>query len=70
MRLRNRPPVDIAGGCVAADEIVDARLRATFGERYALRIQSEAGTGTTVTMTVPRLVGEEELRPSPVGVAD
>jgi two-component system, LytTR family, sensor kinase len=48
---------------------VDARLRATFGEAYALRIESEPGTGTTVTMTVPRLVGEEELRPLPVGVA-
>jgi len=34
---------------------VDARLRATFGERYALRIDSELGHGTTVVMTVPLL---------------
>jgi two-component system LytT family sensor kinase len=34
---------------------VDARLRATFGDRYGLRIESGAGTGTTVVMTVPAL---------------
>ncbi len=37
---------------------VDARLRATFGERYALRIESALGEGTTVVMTVPNLRGE------------
>jgi two-component system LytT family sensor kinase len=57
-----------AGGGIGLSN-VDARLRATFGERYALRIESELGKGTTVVMTVPRLVGEEELRPSPVAVA-
>jgi two-component system, LytTR family, sensor kinase len=36
---------------------VDARLRATFGERYALRIESEPGQGTTAVMTVPNLTG-------------
>jgi two-component system LytT family sensor kinase len=36
---------------------VDARLRATFGERYALRIESEPGRGTTAIMTVPNLTG-------------
>ncbi len=36
---------------------VDARLRATFGERYALRIESEPGRGTTAVMTVPNLTG-------------
>jgi two-component system LytT family sensor kinase len=36
---------------------VDARLRATFGERYALRIESELGHGTTAIMTVPNLAG-------------
>ncbi len=34
---------------------VDARLRATFGEKYALRIESRRGEGTTVVMTVPNL---------------
>jgi two-component system LytT family sensor kinase len=34
---------------------VHARLRATFGERYGLRIESGAGAGTTVVMTVPAL---------------
>jgi hypothetical protein len=34
---------------------VDARLRATFGEKYALRIESQPGNGTTVVMTVPNL---------------
>ena len=37
---------------------VDARLRATFGERYALRIESHVGEGTTAVMTVPNLRGE------------
>ena len=38
---------------------VDARLRATFGERYALRIDSMPGHGTTVVMTVPNLAGDD-----------
>ncbi len=37
---------------------VNARLRATFGERYALRIESHVGEGTTAVMTVPNLQGE------------
>ena len=37
---------------------VDGRLRATFGERYALRIDSRPGEGTTAVMTVPQLQGE------------
>jgi two-component system, LytTR family, sensor kinase len=41
---------------------VDARLRATFGERYALRIESERGKGTTTVMTVPNLRGENTPR--------
>ena len=31
-----------------------------FGERHALRIDSELGAGTTVVMTVPNLRGERE----------
>jgi len=42
---------------------VDGRLRATFGERYALRLESELGRGTTAVMTVPNLVGEDRVRP-------
>ena len=57
-----------AGGGIGLSN-VDARLRATFGERHALRIESELGAGTTVVMTVPKLVGEETLRPLPVGIA-
>lgn len=49
-----------AGGGIGLSN-VDSRLRATFGERYALRIDSELGTGTTVTMTVPHLTGEEPV---------
>ncbi len=37
---------------------VDGRLRATFGERYALRIESNPGAGTTAVMTVPNLQAE------------
>ncbi|HEX3831411.1 MAG TPA: ATP-binding protein, partial [Solirubrobacteraceae bacterium] len=37
---------------------VDARLRATFGEPYALRIESAPGRGTIAIMTVPNLTGE------------
>lgn len=46
-----------AGGGIGLSN-VDARLRATFGERYALRIESQAGEGTTAVMTVPNLHGE------------
>jgi two-component system LytT family sensor kinase len=45
-----------AGGGIGLSN-VDARLRATFGERYALQIDSALGAGTTVVMTVPNLVG-------------
>jgi two-component system LytT family sensor kinase len=33
---------------------VDRRLRATFGEEYALQIDSAPGRGTTVVVTVPK----------------
>ena len=46
-----------AGGGIGVSN-VDSRLRATFGERYALRIESEVGHGTTAVMTVPNLRGE------------
>jgi two-component system LytT family sensor kinase len=48
-----------AGGGIGVSN-VDARLRATFGERYALRVESEVGSGTTAVMTVPHLQGERE----------
>jgi two-component system LytT family sensor kinase len=44
---------------------VDARLRATFGERYALRIESRKGEGTTALMTVPNLRGEASQTETP-----
>jgi two-component system LytT family sensor kinase len=47
-----------AGGGIGISN-VDARLRATFGERYALKIESELGHGTTAVMTVPNLHGEQ-----------
>jgi two-component system LytT family sensor kinase len=47
---------------------VDARLRATFGDRYALRIESRLGEGTTAVMTVPNLRGES-ARPELVRTA-
>ncbi len=46
-----------AGGGIGLSN-VDARLRATFGERYALRIESIVGAGTTTVMTVPNLRGD------------
>ncbi len=45
-----------AGGGIGLSN-VNQRLRATFGERYALRIESNIGAGTTVVMTVPNLHG-------------
>ncbi len=45
-----------AGGGIGVSN-VDGRLRATFGERYALQIESELGAGTTAVMTVPNLQG-------------
>jgi two-component system, LytTR family, sensor kinase len=50
-----------AGGGIGLSN-VDARLRATFGERYALRINSQIGEGTTAVMTVPNLRGESARR--------
>jgi sensor histidine kinase YesM len=41
---------------------VDGRLRATFGKRYALRIESNPGAGTTAVMTVPNLHADAERR--------
>jgi two-component system LytT family sensor kinase len=46
-----------AGGGIGISN-VDARLRATFGDRYALRIESSPGHGTKAIMTVPNLRGE------------
>ena len=46
-----------AGGGIGVSN-VDARLRATFGEPYALRIESDLGEGTTALMRVPNLRGE------------
>ncbi|MEO6858915.1 MAG: histidine kinase [Solirubrobacteraceae bacterium] len=53
-----------AGGGIGLSN-VDARLRATFGERYALRIDSQPGQGTSVTMTVPNLTGDTPGAPVP-----
>jgi two-component system LytT family sensor kinase len=55
-----------AGGGIGLSN-VDARLRATFGEGYALRIESEPGHGATVIMTVPNLSGAATAV-APVGV--
>jgi two-component system LytT family sensor kinase len=57
----NRVPAVLAGagGGIGVSN-VDARLRATFGERYALRIESEIGRGTTAIMTVPHLQGDRD----------
>ena len=56
-----------AGGGIGVSN-VDARLRATFGERYKLRIESRPGVGTTAIMTVPHLeaehAGHELSRPA------
>jgi two-component system, LytTR family, sensor kinase len=57
-----------AGGGIGVSN-VDARLRATFGERYALRIESELGVGTTAVMTVPNLVGDRQRPQLPQPVA-
>ncbi|MBV9310978.1 MAG: histidine kinase [Solirubrobacterales bacterium] len=39
---------------------VDQRLRATFGEGYALRIEPRAPAGTRIVMSVPNLRGDVE----------
>jgi two-component system, LytTR family, sensor kinase len=57
-----------AGGGIGVSN-VDARLRATFGERYALRIESEVGIGTTAVMTVPNLAGDRQRSQLPQPVA-
>jgi sensor histidine kinase YesM len=48
-----------AGGGIGLSN-VDQRLRTTFGESYALRIESAPGQGTTAIMTVPNLAGEAD----------
>jgi two-component system LytT family sensor kinase len=57
-----------AGGGIGVSN-VDARLRATFGERYALRIESQVGIGTTAVMTVPNLTGDRRRPQLPQPVA-
>ncbi|MGI8506565.1 MAG: sensor histidine kinase [Solirubrobacteraceae bacterium] len=57
-----------AGGGIGLSN-VDARLRATFGERCALRIDSRPGRGTTVVMTVPNLAGDHGPREPAIRVA-
>jgi two-component system LytT family sensor kinase len=49
-----------AGGGIGLAN-VDGRLRTTFGERYALRVETEPGEGTTVTMTVPGQLDAETV---------
>jgi sensor histidine kinase YesM len=51
-----------AGGGIGISN-VDARLRATFGERYALQIESELRRGTTAIMRVPNFRGERAHLP-------
>jgi two-component system, LytTR family, sensor kinase len=58
-----------AGGGIGISN-VDARLRATFGERYALQIDSQPGRGTTVVMTVPNLTGSDARTLSAAGVSE
>jgi len=41
-----------AGGGIGLAN-VDARLRATFGQQFGLRVRSAPGIGTTVSMTIP-----------------
>jgi two-component system LytT family sensor kinase len=67
---RERVPAVLAGagGGIGLSN-VDARLRATFGERYALAIESKLGKGTTAIMTVPNLHGELPEREPGVAVA-
>jgi two-component system LytT family sensor kinase len=55
-----------AGGGIGLSN-VDARLRATFGDRYGLRIESEPGHGTTVVMRVPNFAGDGTAQ-SPIAV--
>jgi two-component system LytT family sensor kinase len=43
---------------------VDARLRATFGERYALEVRSAPGAGTTAVMRVPAIAGSGAAPPA------
>jgi two-component system LytT family sensor kinase len=59
----DRVPAVLAGtGGGIGISNVDGRLRATFGERYALRIESGPGEGTTAVMTVPNLRAGAERR--------
>jgi two-component system LytT family sensor kinase len=57
-----------AGGGIGLSN-VDGRLRATFGERYALRIESTPGKGTTTVMTVPNLAGGTSHRETTAAAA-
>lgn len=50
--------VRVLSGSDASDAVglhnVDERLRAVFGEEYGLRIRSAPGSGTTVTLRIPK----------------
>jgi len=43
---------------------VNARIQKYFGQQYGLRVQSEAGKGTTVTMVIPAIVYQEDCNES------
>ena len=50
-RAIERPCKDTDGGFGLAN--VNERIRMYFGDYYGMQIESEAGVGTTVTVTIP-----------------
>ncbi len=58
-----------AGGGIGLAN-VDARLRATFGDAYGLRIESASGRGTTAILTVPNLRGAHASAAAPMVAGD
>jgi two-component system, LytTR family, sensor kinase len=55
--LASEDPGAAAGGGIGLAN-VQGRLRASFGERYGLQIESQLGRGTTVIITLPRQPAE------------
>jgi len=55
----------------AADHLglknVHDRIKLYFGERYGLTIDSKAGEGTSVTLTIPAITSEEKVMRNVIG---
>ena len=44
---------------------VDQRIKASYGQKYGISIKSTMGKGTTVMLTIPLVIPEQEEQENP-----